>query len=212
MQVSSACLVVLFSAVVTACNGGSSTAPGAQSHAASSSVSSANAKGDEQSGDNGHHGHMMHHGAPPDASNAGSQSDIDLALHRVAAVHGDAGPWAVAGFRMGKYALAKLNLSAYSFDLDIVHQGPRLPQYACVADGASASTGASIGKVNLTLQEADEQHVQTTYKRKSTGATVTLKPSASFVAKYKDLPREKLREAGREVMTLPDSEVFEEVR
>lgn len=159
----------------------------------------------------GMHGH--HGGMPmPDASNAGAQTDIDLALHRVAAVHGDAGPWAVAGFRMGKYALKKLDLASYSFDLEITHASPKLPQYACVADGASAATGASVGKLNLTLEDADAEHVQTRYRKKSTGVSVTLKPSAAFVARYRDLPRDRLREAGREVMTLPDSEVFEELR
>jgi hypothetical protein len=40
------------------------------------------------------------------------------ALAAVAFVHGGAGPWAVAGYRMGQAALARLGLSRQSFDLD----------------------------------------------------------------------------------------------
>ena len=41
----------------------------------------------------------------------------DQELDRVAAIHGAPGPWAVAGYRMGRYALAKLDLPPGSFDL-----------------------------------------------------------------------------------------------
>ena len=49
------------------------------------------------------------------------------------------------------------------------------------------------------------------FRRKSTGAAVSLKPSAAFVARFKDVPFARLGEAGREVTTLPDAEVFEVV-
>ena len=134
------------------------------------------------------------------------------ALDEVATIHGGAGPWAVAGYRMGAYALAKLELPRQSFDLEVVHHAPRAVQFTCIADGAAASTGASLGKMNLSIEVADEAHVETTYRNKKTGDAVTLRPSAAFVARFKDVPRDKLGEAGREVMSLPDAEVFEESR
>jgi formylmethanofuran dehydrogenase subunit E len=135
----------------------------------------------------------------------------DEGLARVAEIHGAAGPWAVAGYRMGRYALTKLGLSAQSFDLEVTHHTPAMVQYSCIADGAAASTGASVGKLNLKLIDAPEAEVMTTYLRKSTGRSVTLRPTAAFRARFVDLPREKLQDAGREVMALPDAEVFEEV-
>ncbi len=135
----------------------------------------------------------------------------DAALRRVAQIHGGAGPWVVAGYRMGEFALARLGVGAGSFDLEIVHYSPRLVQYTCVADGAAAATGASLGRLNLSLQEAEAASVHTTYRRKSTGATVTLRPSRYFVAHYLDVPREKLGDAGREVIALPDDKIFEVV-
>lgn len=133
-------------------------------------------------------------------------------LQKVASIHGGAGPWAVLGYRMGIFALEKLDLKPGSFDLDVQHASPRTPQYACVADGAQAATGASLGKVNLSLIEADEAHVQTTYKKKSTGQTLTLKPTPGFRDRFKDVPREKLGLAGAQVLDLPNDALFEEVK
>ncbi|UQA60299.1 formylmethanofuran dehydrogenase subunit E family protein [Polyangium aurulentum] len=138
-------------------------------------------------------------------------SSVDAELAEVARIHGGAGPWAVAGYRMGKHALGKLGLQRHSFDLEIVHKSPRSVQFSCIADGASAATGASLGKLNLTLAEASEADVETVYRNKSTGQAVRLRPAASFRARYRDLPREKLMSTGREVMELPDAEIFEEL-
>lgn len=154
------------------------------------------------------HGHA--HGQGTNTAAEASGPDAELA--EVARIHGGAGPWAVAGYRMGKHALAKLGLSKQSFALEVTHRSPRAVQYTCIADGASASTGASVGKLNLSLEVADEAHVETTYRNKTTGASVTLRPSAAFVARFKDVPRQELAEAGRKVLGLPDPEVFEEVR
>ncbi|WP_323382856.1 formylmethanofuran dehydrogenase subunit E family protein [Myxococcus dinghuensis] len=131
------------------------------------------------------------------------------ALARVAAVHGGAGPWAVAGYRMGEYALGALGLRAGSFDLEVIHHSPSQVQYACVADGAAAATGASLGKLNLTRLDAAE--TVTTFRNRATGKSLTLRPAASFVERFRDVPREQLAVRGREVLTLPDAEVFEVV-
>jgi formylmethanofuran dehydrogenase subunit E len=112
---------------------------------------------------------------------------------------------------MGTYALDKLALRAGSFDLDVRHESPRSPQFACVADGAQAATGASLGKVNLSLVEADEAHIQTVYRKKSSGLTITLRPTQAFRDRFKDVPREKLGAAGAEVLGLPDDALFEVV-
>jgi formylmethanofuran dehydrogenase subunit E len=148
------------------------------------------------------------HGHKTEAAAAGSVSPLD----EVARVHGGAGPWAVAGYRMGSFALTKLGLPRQSFDLDVTHHSPLSPQYACIADGASASTGASIGKVNLHLVEADAKAMSTTYKRKSTGQEITLRPTEAFKQRFLDVPRPKLMEAGAQVLTLKDEEIFEEIK
>lgn len=152
---------------------------------------------------------------PPASSSpaqiSGSGHGEDEAIARVAAIHGGHGPWAVAGYRMGRFALERLGLQPQSFDLEVIHHSPRSVQYSCIADGASAATGASLGKLNLSLQESDAAHVATTYRKKSTGQALTLRPTAAFAERFEGLPRAKLGEAGRSVMSLQDSEIFEEI-
>jgi formylmethanofuran dehydrogenase subunit E len=144
--------------------------------------------------------------APPSAV-----SPEDAELDRVAAIHGAPGPWAVAGYRMGKFALAKLGLAAGSFDLAVTHHTPKQVMYSCIADGAAAATGASLGKLNLSLVDSTADAVETTYLRQSTGQSITLRPTAKFRARFADAPRERARDNGREVLRLADADIFEEV-
>jgi formylmethanofuran dehydrogenase subunit E len=135
----------------------------------------------------------------------------DDALARVTFIHGGAGPWAVAGYRMGEYALSKLGLERQSFDLEVIHHTPQEVQFSCIADGAAAATGASAGKLNLRIVDAPETEVATTYRNKSTGQAITLRPARSFAARFRDVPRAQLSAAGREVLSLPDADIFEEL-
>jgi formylmethanofuran dehydrogenase subunit E len=145
------------------------------------------------------------------AAPASSTARGDDALVRVAAIHGGAGPWVVAGYRMGEYALRRLGLPERSFDVEVIHRTPHEVQFSCIADGAAAATGASVGKLDLQLAEASEADVQTTYRRKSTGQSITLRPTSAFRARFRDVPREQLADAGRTVLQLPDADIFEEV-
>lgn len=159
--------------------------------------------------------HMSPHGhaSPHEGASAhGAESSVDAQLAEVARIHGAAGPWAVAGYRMGRYALRKLGLPPQSFDLEVIHHSPQQVEFSCIADGAAAATGASLGKLNLRLAEADAAHVATTYRRASTGASLTLRPTTGFRARFQSVPREELPAAGRIVMELPEGEVFEEVK
>jgi formylmethanofuran dehydrogenase subunit E len=113
---------------------------------------------------------------------------------------------------MGLFALKELELPRQSFDLLVVHHTPHEVQYSCMADGATAATGASVGKLNLELVEATTSGVETTYLNRATGKSITLRPRASFVARFGDVPREKLAAVGKEVLLLPDEALFEEVR
>lgn len=147
----------------------------------------------------------------PSAARTTSAEPTEKALDDVAAIHGAPGPWAVAGYRMGEHALAKLGLSRGSFDLEVVHHTPHAVKFSCIADGAQASTGASAGKLNLSLVDADEAHVATTYRRKSTGQSITLRPTATFAERFADFARDQARILGKQVLELPAAEVFEEI-
>jgi formylmethanofuran dehydrogenase subunit E len=130
------------------------------------------------------------------------------ALAEVAAIHGGAGPWAVLGWRMGSFALAALGLSKHDFAIEVVHAAPAEVQYSCIADGAAAATGASLGKLNLRLVEARADGVRTVFRDKTSGRSITLEPTPEFRRRFGDVPRERLGEAGREVLSLPDAQLF----
>jgi formylmethanofuran dehydrogenase subunit E len=157
--------------------------------------------------ESGHgHGHP-HAPAPAD----GAVDPIERALDEVAAIHGAPGPWAVAGYRMSEHALAKLGLARGSFDLQVVHWTPKEVKYSCIADGAAAHSGASLGKLNLSLVDASAENVLTIYRDKKTSKSIALRPTASFRERYADTPRDKARVLGREVLGLPAEQVFEEI-
>ena len=140
-----------------------------------------------------------------------SEAPAPSGLAEVAFIHGGAGPWAVAGYRMGQAALSKLGLPRQSFVLLVVHHTPDKVQFSCIADGAAAATGASVGKLNLRLTPASDADVATTYTNHATGQAVTLRPTAEFKARFTDVPRAELGAAGARVMSLPDAQIFEEV-
>jgi formylmethanofuran dehydrogenase subunit E len=143
---------------------------------------------------------------------ASSAHDTDsAALASISAIHGGAGPWVVAGYRMGLYAISKFGLAKGSRDLEVVHYTPREVQFSCMADGAAAATGANLGRLNLSLVEAPAEQTRTIYRQPSTGRSLTLGITAAFGRRYLDVPRPQLKAAGEEVLHLPDAEIFEEV-
>lgn len=128
----------------------------------------------------------------------------EVELDAVAAVHGEAGPWAVAGWRMAKFAMKELGP-----DVTVKHESPKSVQYSCIADGAQAATKTSVGKLSLSWVEAKD--TRTTFTN-AKGKSVTLVPAEAFIKRFKDAPREKARENGRVVLALTADEVFTVVK
>jgi formylmethanofuran dehydrogenase subunit E len=125
-------------------------------------------------------------------------------LDAVAAVHGEAGPWAVAGWRMAQYAMKELGP-----EVTVKHESPKAVQFSCIADGAQAATKTSVGKLSLSWTESKD--TRTTFTN-AKGKSVTLSPAPAFIKRFKDAPREKARENGKIVLGLKDDEVFTLVR
>jgi len=147
---------------------------------------------------------QTHHHAP--------QTTEEAALRAIRGVHRGAGPWVVAGYRMGQAALARLGLPHGSFDLEVVHHAPREVQFSCIADGAAAATGASLGRLNLSLEPAPAADTRTTYRNKQTGVSVTLETTPGFSERYANVPRPQLAAAGLEVLQLRDAEIFRDAQ
>jgi DMSO/TMAO reductase YedYZ molybdopterin-dependent catalytic subunit len=145
------------------------------------------------------------HGAAAASVQAGAHAG---ALDKLSDIHGAAGPFVVAGYRMGQRALRELGLPAGSFDLEVRHQSPAEVQWSCIADGAQAATGASAGKLNLSLEKAAREKTRTVFRRRSNGKSVAFTLQPAFVKRFLDLPRDQLLRAGSEVMGLGDEQIF----
>lgn len=132
----------------------------------------------------------------------------ESALDQVAFIHGAAGPFAVAGYRMGERALKELEVSRATFSLEAIHKTPNEVQWSCVADGVQAATGVSVGKLNLRLEKVPQSAVETIVRDRKSGKTLLFKLKPEFVKRYLNLPYEDLPQAGKEVISLTDEEIF----
>lgn len=141
---------------------------------------------------------------------APSREADDYAMRAVENMHGMAGPFAVAGWRMGQRALKEIELLKGSFAVDVSHTSPAEVQWACIADGLQAATGASVGKLNLHYtQTSDPSQIVSTVANRETGARIVFRLRESFMKKYFNVPFENLTAAGRTVLQLKDEEIFE---
>jgi formylmethanofuran dehydrogenase subunit E len=133
---------------------------------------------------------------------------VEECLRRVAEFHGTAGPWAVAGYRMGTRALRELGLPRHAFSLLVIHRAPAEVQFSCVADGLQAATGATPGKLNLRVEEVPFTKLSTTVIDRKTGRACTFNLRPAFVESILNLPHERLEAEGRRVAGLRDDEIF----
>lgn len=138
------------------------------------------------------------------AENPASRS----ALEQVAYIHGAAGPFAVAGYRIGQRALKELGTPRSKFTLSVVHKTPMQVQWSCVADGVQAATGVSVGKLSLKLEEVSEDKMETIVSDRSTGKQFVFRLTASFSKRFFNLPHDQLAHAGEEVLAMSDEDIF----
>ena len=147
----------------------------------------------------------------------------DDALERVATLHGGAGPFAVAGWRMGDRALRELGAARGEFRLDVLHRTPAEVQWSCVADGLQAATGTSPGRLNLRVEVTSDGGAESAVSivslsekgagvgragaRLPVSATFRLLPA--FVERFRETPPAQLAGAGQSVLGLRDEEIFE---
>jgi len=78
----------------------------------------------------------------------------DDLLDRAIEFHGHGGPFMVVGLRMGLVALERLDAHGW-FDLKCVVRLRWAPPDSCVIDGIQTSSGCTIGKHNIEIEEQD---------------------------------------------------------
>ena len=78
----------------------------------------------------------------------------DDILDRAVEFHGHGGPFMVVGLRMGFAALERLDAHGW-FDLRCVVRLRWAPPDSCVIDGIQTSSGCTMGKHNIEVEELD---------------------------------------------------------
>ena len=112
------------------------------------------------------------------------------------------------GLSDGRAALKELGLPRHSFSLLIVHHCPAQVQYSCIADGLQAATGASPGKLNLTVKEATADALKTVVADREKGRYLTFVLRPAFLESIRDLTPDRLADEGRRIAGLPDDRIF----
>ena len=134
--------------------------------------------------------------------------EVRICLERVKEFHGGSGPWAVVGYRIGARAGRELELPRHDFRWRVVHRAPEEIQYRCVADGLSAATGATVGKLNLVVETVERSALETIVTDRRSGRSLRFRLRPELAATIADLPYDRLSAEGARVAALPDEAIF----
>ena len=119
--------------------------------------------------------------------------------------HGHLGPYIVLGWKIGNYALEKLNARKY-FGLRVMVETPPKPQ-SCIADGLQVSTGATCGKMNFFVIPAP--HIKIYVQNKETNEQIIIKLKDDLTQKINDLIEANgLDEASKEIYLMEIGELL----
>lgn len=143
------------------------------------------------------------HRAAPTSTDA-----VSGTLAAVAAVHGAAGPYAVAGWRMGARALRELGAERGRFELEVEHRSMHRVSESCIADGWQVATGTSVGRMNLRRVDLTEGATVTRVRDRRTNRAFVFELTPAFRARFAHVNHHNAEALGREVMGLRDEEIF----
>jgi len=84
-----------------------------------------------------------------------AERSFGLSLEEAARLHGHLGPWLVVGYRAGARAREILK-PATEHDLFCTVRVPMRRPYTCTIDGVQASSGCTMGKLNIVAEDSDD--------------------------------------------------------
>jgi formylmethanofuran dehydrogenase subunit E len=135
-----------------------------------------------------------------DHSHASGNSDLTshipfrpLTPEDIERFHGHLGPNVLLGVRMGEHACGVLGIPQH-FGLSVVAACPEGPPHTCLIDGLQLSTGATMGKENISHKDSEE--VRVTINDEKTGLTV--------VYRLKDSTKDQIKKWQTEKVSLHD--------
>ena len=112
-----------------------------------------------------------------------------LTMEELARFHGHLGPFIVLGTRIGEHAVTEHHFPRH-FGLTVKVECPDQPPASCLIDGLQLSTGATMGKRNISHVVADE--IRVTLRENGSGHTLVYTFKDSTKALLKKWEEEKV--------------------
>jgi formylmethanofuran dehydrogenase subunit E len=122
--------------------------------------------------------------------------------------HGHMGPLVVFGAKMGEHAVTEHEMPRY-FGVTVQVECPASPPSTCLIDGLQCSTGATMGKGNISHKTAEE--FQVTIADDETGKSVTYRFKETTKAQLKKWADEDVdvEERGELAFQMKAEDLFE---
>ncbi len=117
--------------------------------------------------------------------------------------HGHLGPFMALGLKAGLLANKVLGKD-YFKSKAVIKTEPRTP-YTCFIDGVQFTTGCTMGKGNIKLEEG-EGILTVTFSKGDRSLRLTLK--GDVLRRIKEVPMEECERAAREILKTPVEELF----
>ena len=117
--------------------------------------------------------------------------------------HGHLGPFMVLGLKAGLLANKVLGKD-YFKSKAVIKTEPRTP-YTCFIDGVQFTTGCTMGKGNIKLEDS-EGILTVTFSKSDRSLKLTLR--ADVLERIKGVPMEECERVAREILKIPVGELF----
>ena len=128
-------------------------------------------------------------------------------LQKIKDFHGHLGPYAVIGYRMGLAANREFGDGAFK-KTAMVFSGTITPM-SCMIDGIQLSSGCTLGKGNIIVEEMGEPRAIFSDKEGSRSVEICLKDEVYQMIKEKMISWESGDELAELVYSMPEEELLE---
>ncbi|MDP8244608.1 MAG: formylmethanofuran dehydrogenase subunit E family protein [Candidatus Hinthialibacter antarcticus] len=121
--------------------------------------------------------------------------------------HGHVGPFVAMGAIMGEYAVTQYHIPRY-FGLTVYVECPAKPPHSCLIDGLMVGTGATMGKRNIILTDANAVRVRIENDDTGEQAVFTIKPKILKQLKQWEISAVPVDKRGRDTFKKTAEELF----
>lgn len=127
----------------------------------------------------------------------------DRTLDELANFHGHLGPYVVVGYKMGLVANSKLSEDPFAKEV-LVKTGPQ-PPISCIVDGIQYSSGCTLGKGNIQIEDKNEPEASFTSEDES----LEIKLKERINSKIEETSEGNLENLAKKIYEMKAKELFE---